>query len=256
MALISAVFIASLLGSMHCAGMCGAFVAFAVAGDERVMVSRTALNAAYNLGRLVTYVMLGAMAGSLGAALDFGGSIVGVQRAAAIVAGALMIGFGVLAILRSSGVKIARMPLPGMLHRIVAAGHRIAFELPPLTRSLVVGLLTTMLPCGWLYAFAITAAGTASPMLGALTMAVFWLGTLPVLIGVGLGVQTLSGALRARLPLMTSLLIVMVGVWTVLGRMTMPVLAMPQQAATHDTHAAIEQVQSLNSEEMPCCAAE
>ena len=166
-ALISAVFIASLLGSMHCAGMCGAFVAFAVAGDGRPQASRASLNAAYNGGRLITYVALGAIAGSLGAALDLGGSMLGVQRTAAIAAGVMMIGFGGLAILRASGTRIPRLPLPGTLQRFVAAGHRIAFDLPPMTRALVVGLLTTLLPCGWLYAFAITAAGTASPALGA-----------------------------------------------------------------------------------------
>ncbi len=254
-ALISAVFIASVLGSMHCAGMCGAFVAFAVAGDGQARASRAALNAAYNGGRLVTYVILGAVAGSLGAAMDLGGSMVGVQRVAAIAAGILMIGFGGVAILRASGVKVPRLPLPLGLQHIVAGGHRVAFDLPPMTRALVVGLLTTLLPCGWLYAFAITAAGTASPALGALTMAVFWLGTLPMLISVGLGVQALSGALRARLPLVTSLLIVVVGVWTVLGRMTLPAMAMPPVRVAADADAAAAHVQSLNAEEMPCCVA-
>ena len=55
-ALIGAVLVASLLGSLHCAGMCGAFVAFAVIGSPGHQPSRVALNTAYNLGRLITYL--------------------------------------------------------------------------------------------------------------------------------------------------------------------------------------------------------
>jgi sulfite exporter TauE/SafE len=140
-----------------------------------------------------------------------------------------------------------------VLQQLVARGHRLAFELPPLARASVVGLLTTLLPCGWLYAFAITAAGTGSPAVGALTMAVFWLGTLPMLIAVGVGVQTLTGALRAHLPMATSLLIVTVGVWTVLGRMHMPAMAATNDVAGATVEQATQRVMSLDSKEMPCC---
>lgn len=224
--LFTAVFLASLLGSAHCAGMCGAFLAFAVGGvgdlgasaSAATRTSRLALNASYNLGRLVTYLVLGTVAGGIGAALDLGGSMVGVQRAAAIGAGAMMIGFGIVAVMRQSGVRVPRMPLPSALTRLARAGHERAFDLAPVARAAAVGLLTTLLPCGWLYAFVITSAGTASPSLGALTMAAFWLGTLPIMAALGVGVQTLTGPLRRQLPLLTSLLLVAAGVYTVAGR--------------------------------------
>ncbi|HVU62426.1 MAG TPA: sulfite exporter TauE/SafE family protein [Phycisphaerales bacterium] len=227
LALILAVFTASLLGSTHCAGMCGAFVAFAVMGPAGAakQPSRWSLNAAYNLGRLATYITIGAFAGALGAALDLGGSMVGVQRAAAIAAGAMMVGFGLIAVARHLGVRIPRVPLPPALIHLARAGHAKAFVLSPLARAAAVGLLTTLLPCGWLYAFAITSAGTASPLWGAVTMAAFWAGTLPMMGALGLGAQSLSGPLRKHLPLTTSLLLVVVGCWTLLGRMTMPAMA-------------------------------
>jgi sulfite exporter TauE/SafE len=227
LALFAAVFIASLLGSTHCAGMCGAFVAFAVgAGDpDGPGASKAVLNAAYNLGRLATYAVLGTFAGLVGAALDLGGSMVGVQRAAAVFAGVLMIGFGVVAVLRQVGVRVPRMPLPGVLTRLARAGHERAFALGPVSRAGAVGLLTTLLPCGWLYAFVITAAGTADPLTGALTMAAFWLGTLPIMAALGIGASHLTGPLRRHMPLLTSLLLVGVGVYTVSGRMHVPVIA-------------------------------
>lgn len=254
-ALISAVFIASLVGSMHCAGMCGAFLAFAVASDQDKAASKTALHAAYNGGRLITYVTLGAIAGLLGAALDLGGSAIGLQRTAAALAGAMMIVFGLAAVLRASGVRLQRLPVPSILQKLALKGHRTAAVLPPVYRAGAVGLLTTLLPCGWLYAFVITAAGTGSPFTGAITMAVFWLGTLPVMIGLGVGLQSLTGSLRRHLPLATSLLIVGVGLWTIFGRITMPAMAhAPLQPA--NTDAAIQQVKSLETTKPPCCTDE
>lgn len=259
-ALIAAVFVASLLGSMHCAGMCGAFLAFAVAGDPAGPSpgrahSRAALHAAYNGGRLVTYTLLGAIGGLLGAALDLGGSLAGVQNAAAVLAGAMMVGFGVVAVLRIRGVRIPRLPLPMALRNAVARGHRAALEWPPLTRAGAIGLLTTLLPCGWLYAFAITAAGTADPLYGAITMAVFWAGTLPVMLSLGIGLQSLTGSLRRRLPLLTSLLLVGVGLFTIAGRLATPAFARPPSGAA-PAGVLTERVRALDADEMPCCAGE
>lgn len=216
-ALVLAVFLASLLGSTHCAGMCGAFLAFAV-GDGGTFASARALHAAYNLGRLATYVLLGIVAGAAGAAMDLGAGAVGVQRVAAIGAGAMMIGFGLVALLRSLGVRIGRFPVPGFMQRMALAGHRSAAELPPILRAGAVGLLTTLLPCGWLYAFVAAAAGTASPVLGAAAMAAFWLGTLPVMVTLGAAISGASAPLRRHLPLLTAILMTGAGLFTVAQR--------------------------------------
>lgn len=64
---------------------------------------------------------------------------------------------------------------------------RRLMDRPPVVRAAATGLFTTLLPCGWLYAFVVTAAGTGSgtPLHGAALMAVFWLGTLPMMLTVG-----------------------------------------------------------------------
>jgi sulfite exporter TauE/SafE len=235
--LIAAIFLASLLGSMHCAGMCGAFLAFAVTPGEEP-VSKGALQAAYHLGRLATYTTLGAVAGTVGHAVDLGGSMAGLQRTAAALAGTMMVVFGLLAVLRVIGVKLPRLPVPPIMERALVSGHRAAFDLPPLGRAGATGLLTTLLPCGWLYAFVITAAGTASPARGALAMLVFWAGTLPALIALGTGIQSLTGPLRRRLPLITSLAVMCVGVFTVVTRMTGHIHRLPASAMLLDEQGA------------------
>lgn len=251
-ALVVAVFVASLLGSLHCAGMCGGFLAFAVGGGgPGPTVSRARLQAAYHLGRLSTYTALGVGAGALGAALDLGAAAVGVQRLAGVVAGVTMVVFGVVAILRIVGVPIAKAPVPGFLKTAVARGHRLAFGLSAVHRALAVGMLTTLLPCGWLYAFAVTAAGTASPLWGGVTMAVFWLGTLPVMVALGSGVQAMTGALGRRLPLVTCVGLVAVGLFTLSQRMTAPLATTGEGA-----DASVQRVGSLDWRGMPCCEPE
>lgn len=225
--LIVAVLVASVLGSLHCAGMCGPFLLFAVGTDDDTPRRGLSVHAAYHLGRLCTYITLGIIAGAVGRALDLGGTAVGLGRVAAVLSGALMIGFGVVATMRVLGAGVPRLGAPKVMQRLVRQGNRLAFTLEPTQRALVVGLLTTLLPCGWLYAFAVMAAGTADPLLGGLTMAVFWLGTLPVMISLGVGLRALTGPLRKHVPLVTSVMVVVVGVATVLGRARLPAFAPP-----------------------------
>lgn len=255
--LIIAVFLASLTGSLHCAGMCGAFVAFAVGGMDGVAKRRFAPLGAYHAGRLLTYTALGVGAGALGAAIDLGGSAVGLSRAAAIVAGAMMIGFGVIVFLRTRGVALPRAPLPPGVRRIVSRVHRFAAGRTPVMRALLIGLATTLLPCGWLYAFVITAAGTADPATGGVTMAVFWAGTLPILTAVGVGAQTLLGPLQKRVPMLTALALIAVGLFTVGQRLMIPAFdgaTGPNARMVADSpEQEIERVRALPKTEAPCC---
>ncbi|MGB0767859.1 MAG: sulfite exporter TauE/SafE family protein, partial [Phycisphaeraceae bacterium] len=140
--LITAVFVASLVGSLHCAGMCGAFVAFAVSDSEGRSGRRAALAAAYHVGRLTTYVALGVAAGWVGALLDLSGALVGVSRAAMMLAGGVMIVFGISAAMAATGKRPIRVPVPGFMRLALNAGHRLAMRLGPVPRALMIGLLT------------------------------------------------------------------------------------------------------------------
>jgi sulfite exporter TauE/SafE len=218
LALASAVFVASLLGSAHCAGMCGAFVCFYAGADARASAWG---HLAYNSGRLASYLLLGAIAGALGAGVEQVGTGVGVSRAAATVAGVLMIVWGTVTLLVLRGVKI---PIPGPMASVqqwMASRLRDVRDFPPTVRALAVGLLTTLLPCGWLYAFVVTAAGTGSVQGALVVMTIFWAGTLPVMLALGVSVRRLAGPLRDRLPVISAVVIVLLGVVSLTGRARM-----------------------------------
>jgi len=223
---IGSVLLASLLGSLHCAGMCGGLMLFAIGADGQSDTSSKArLQMGYHGGRMVTYTILGVVAGSIGAALDFTGGFVGISRTAAVLAGSVMIIFGVVTLMRLGGVQIKRLKIPVFLQKFVERSQRAAFGLSPMRRALMIGLLTTLLPCGWLYLFAFVAAGTGSPFWGGATMLAFWVGTLPVMVSLGTGMQMISGPLHAKMPLITALLIVVVGVYTAMGRLNAPLMS-------------------------------
>ncbi len=227
-ALIAAVFVASVLGSLHCAGMCGAFLAFAVGSEADRPFGRPGLHVAYHGGRLFSYTLLGALAGGLGALVDLAGVLAGVQPIAMMLAAVVVIGFGVIALLRLSGVKLTRFSPPPRLQKLVNAGHAMAMAWRPTPRAWTIGLLTTLLPCGWLYAFVFTAAGTADPLWGAATMFAFWAGTLPVMVSLGVGLRGLLGTFGKRVPIATCILLIVVGLYTLFGRSHLEPLAMAQ----------------------------
>jgi sulfite exporter TauE/SafE len=219
-AIVVGVFLSSLLGSLHCAGMCGPLVAAyaGMPGTEAPWRRRAMAHAAYSAGRLAGYVALGACAGAFGAALDHAGAWAGVTRAAAIVSGVLIALWGLHAFLTARGVRVRRIEAPSFVRRTFGVAMRAMVERPPATRAALLGVGTALLPCGWLYAFVVTAAGTAGALTGALVMAVFWTGTLPVMLAFGETVRALSGPLRRHVPAACAVVLMVLGLLTVFGR--------------------------------------
>ena len=239
-ALLGAVFLASAAGSLHCVGMCGGLVAF-VGG------SRTSA-ALYHAMRGLAYLALGAAAGAVGAAVDFGGAALGWSRVAMVVAGVTMLGFGFAALARARGHRLPKMPVPDRLRRVFARAHHAASVQGPMARAGLLGALTALLPCGWLYAFVLTAAGTGSAGSGSLIMLAFWAGTVPALLAVGLGVRLFATPLMRRAPALTAWLLVAIGITTLSGRLNLPAFDGRVEAAT-----SVADVRALSESPPPCC---
>lgn len=241
MTLVVAVLVASLLGSVHCAAMCGGFVCFysgGTAAPRRGGRSPLGRHAAYSVGRLAAYSLLGAMAGLVGGRVDRLASFAGVDRAAAILAGALMICWGAYRLAAQCGARVPRVGAAGVLQRrLVAAMARVG-RWSPAWRAGAVGLLSALLPCGWLYTFVVTAGGTGSAMWGAGVMAIFWAGTLPMMLALGVGLQRATGPLQRRLPAFSAALVVLIGLLSIGGHLRVGPVA-PAGHAAHAGHFPI-----------------
>ncbi len=211
-------FVASLLGSGHCAAMCGGFVAcYSGVGGGRITPIIS-----YNLARLFIYALLGVAAGWLGQSVDLAASFTGIKNFSSILIGFLLIAWGLAALFSIGSWSTSSNRLGKTLTRAYdfCAG-KIFNHLPTNwnKRAMIVGLLSGFLPCGWLYAFVALAAATAQPVAGALTMAVFWLGTVPYLVAVAGLSRLLSGGLRLYLPRITAVLFILAGVFSATGHL-------------------------------------
>ncbi|MEM8864518.1 MAG: sulfite exporter TauE/SafE family protein [Planctomycetota bacterium] len=253
--MLVAVFTASLLGSLHCAGMCGPFCGVAVSGGAS-RGSAALLHISYHGGRLVTYTLLGIAAGTLGSLLDIASTLAGFQPIALALAGGMMMAVGMHELARLNGWRLPfgiGFKTPKAWMALLQRGQRFAATKTGVPRALTIGLLTTLLPCGWLYAFIITAAGSGGPLTGAAVMAVFWVGTLPVLLSLGVGVRRLAGIFGERLPQVTAAALLIVGLVTLTSRMQLSLQAMAQTLVTEAT--ASETTLPDPDALPPCCRA-
>jgi hypothetical protein len=224
--LFAGVLVASLVGSIHCAAMCGGFVcAYAGPGARRGLPNLPA-HLAYNGGRLVSYVTLGLVAGAIGARVDDVGRLAGIGRGAAVLAGILMVVWALGMIGATLGVRVSGALVPEWLQRRLGSALVAMRDEPPVARAALTGLLTTLLPCGWLYTFVVTAGGTGSAIAGAGVMVAFWIGTVPMLLAVGFGAQRVLGPFARRLPLAAAALVLVLGLLSIAGRLHAPAMHM------------------------------
>jgi len=251
--LLGTVFVASLLGSVHCVGMCGPFALLASASDEE-RKSAVLPSITYSLGRLLTYSIVGLIAGALGLALNVGTSFNQWQQSATIVAGILMVLVGVISLARWMGWRI---PLPQIFKSVqkpLGRGFKRARKLPPLWKAFSIGALTSLMPCGWLYTFAITAAGTGSPLWGMALMMSFWAGTVPIMFALTLGVDRIGNAVQQKIPPMMAGLVITIGLFTIFFRA--PVAIANEEKVATETDTLVESVRNIDQETLPCCHGE
>src|SRR5690606_22224328 len=135
----------------------------------------------YQAARGLAYLSLGALAGLLGASLDASATIIGVQRAAGPLMGVVLLVMAVASLRGpkpSSPITIGARPRPRPIDRLrlrlITAVREHGAK-----AGAAAGLLTALLPCGWLWAYLAVAASTGSVAGGSLVMVAFWLGSVP-----------------------------------------------------------------------------
>jgi sulfite exporter TauE/SafE len=203
-ALCAAILVSSLAGSLHCVAMCGPLVG--LHGGARSL--RLAL--VHALGRLTTYAALGALAGLVGRAVDLAGRLATAQHVASIVAGGVIVAWGA----RSIAVALGWLRGWSADATLWKRGLSQLRGRRAVSRAWLIGVLTGFLPCGWLWAFVVSAAGTASPWTGAAVMAVFWLGTVPAMTGVLAFGGPVIDRIRRRLPVISACVLIALGLAT------------------------------------------
>jgi sulfite exporter TauE/SafE len=189
--------ITGLLGSGHCIGMCGGIVT-ALSLSDNGRRSGLSFHLLYNAGRLATYGLIGFLAGRLGSAIAYTDAFAGVSRSLLVASDLLVIFLGLGTAGLFARFTLQRLEFAGPMRAMASAVQGMR-ALPPAIAALPLGLLFGFLPCGFLYAVAISAAQSADPLQGALVLLAFGLGTAPSLLLFGKAAQWLGVRARARL---------------------------------------------------------
>ncbi len=201
-------FATGFLGSGHCLGMCGGLVAaFSLAGRRP---AGPLFHLLYNLGRTLTYTTAGLVAGWFGSALAYTQNFAWFTRTALVFSDLFVIGMGLATALALPRLNIMAFEGRGPVGWLSRGAGRLV-RLPSPVAALPLGLLMGFLPCGFLYAMLLTAAGTTAPLAGSGVMLAFGLGTAPALLVFGSAAGWLSDKLRGRLLRGAGLLVALMG---------------------------------------------
>jgi uncharacterized protein len=214
-------------GGVHCIGMCGGIMAaLSFAADSSAhgqpQRRRFSLLLCYNLGRLFSYSLMGALVGVLGHFLHavLGFNIVGLHTTGLnvprVIAGILLIAMGLYLANWWRGLSYLERAGQRLWRYIQPLGKRL---LPVVTaqQALLLGSLWGWLPCGLVYSALAYAATAVNPLSAALIMFMFGLGTLPAVFASGL----LAGRIKAlmlqrQVRLLFACSIMVFGVWTLI----------------------------------------
>ena len=204
-------FVIGLLTSIHCLAMCGGInlsqCIVKTDGSQQKSVNKLRPGILYNIGRVISYTVIGGIAGAIGSVVGFSGTAKGIV---AIVAGVFMILMGLNMLNLFPWLKKIVPRIPRKI------GSRI-YGARKGNGPLIVGFLNGLMPCGPLQTMQLYALGTGSLFAGAFSMLSFSLGTVPLMFGLGAVSSMLSSRFTRKLMTVSAMFVVVLGI-VMLGR--------------------------------------
>ncbi len=216
-AVLSTAFLAGLLGSGHCFGMCGGIAA----GLGAMSQGRAVVPALqFNLARLVSYAILGLLAATV---LSGVSGLVPIGRWLRVLTAVMILLIGLKFLFNFRGIEFIERGGAGLWKKILPFAMKASNRQDTLGRILL-GVCWGFIPCGLVYSVLMTAASTANPLGGALTMLAFGAGTLPSMLGLTAAAPTLASFLEDRtVRRLIGFALIVLAIWTLLmmwGSMT------------------------------------
>lgn len=200
-------FVIGLITSVHCVAMCGGInlsqcIPQVEKGEGEGRFAALRPTFLYNLGRVISYTIIGFIVGSLGSVISFSTAMQGGLK---LVAGLFMVimGINMLGIFPWLRKLNPRMPK--------AFALRVNSDKAKSNSPMVVGLLNGLMPCGPLQAMQIYALSSGSAFAGALSMFLFSLGTVPLMFGLGALSTVLSKKFTQKVMTVGAVLVVVLG---------------------------------------------
>ena len=234
---LGALFVVGLLTSLHCVAMCGGINLAQSAASAQAGRRVSASNIQYNLGRLVSYTIVGGGVGAVGSVFKLSNAA---QATIQLVAAIFMV-LMALNLLDIGGLRGVVPTLP--------AGLRTKLMGKDSHSSLYIGLLNGLMPCGPLQAMQLCALSTGSVIMGALSMFCFCLGTVPLMLGFGLVSGKLNKRFARPMRVASGALVLLMGMAMLSNGLSLSgiQLSIPR-GATSDVAVSAANIQTVESE--------
>ena len=194
-----------LVGSLHCIGMCGP-IAIALPLGNKSILNRVAGGIAYNIGRILTYGILGAIFGLLGQGIE----MAGLQQWASILLGIAMILSIVAPAVFRGKVKFEQLFF-GYAGKMISSFRKL-FTISSIPSLFLIGLLNGLLPCGLVYIAIAGAINTNGLVSGIFYMIIFGIGTFPIMLAIPLLGNMVGNTFRKRYSKVLSGFIIILGI--------------------------------------------
>ncbi|MEO6520826.1 MAG: sulfite exporter TauE/SafE family protein [Mucilaginibacter sp.] len=213
-------FFVGLFGSVHCIGMCGP-LAFAIPVTSAGFWLLVWDKLVYNLGRVVSYSLLGLVTGLLGRQFW----LFGLQQYISIFSGILII----LAAL----ARLVRYPLTrGRMMSVLLSPFNklISYALKNKAGHFIIGILNGFLPCGFVYLALLGSVNTGTLSGGVQYMFYFGIGTIPLMLAATIGAGSLNLKVRKRLNAIVPYFMLLLGIWFILRGLSLDIPYLSPQA--------------------------
>lgn len=222
-------FVIGILTSFHCVAMCGGIgLSQCNITAEDTDQGHLRPSILYNLGRVLSYTIIGGVVGAIGNFVSFTGTVKGIVQ---LIAGLFMVIMGINMLNLFPWLKKLSPRMPAVI------SNRISKEKKKHNNgAFYVGLLNGLMPCGPLQAMQIYALSTASPVKGALSMFIFSLGTVPLMFGIGALSSYLNKKFAKNVAAVSGVLVVVLGMFMFARGMSLTGFVVPFDSDSPDMY--------------------
>ena len=251
MAILFSALVLGLMGSFHCAGMCGP-IAIALPLHGNTVPQKIFGGTLYNVGRTITYGIMGAIFGLLGQGIQ----MIGVQQKISVIMGVVMI----ISVLFPALFKTQYRMDKSMFSFVGKLKKRIGemFSIRSFQSLFFIGMLNGLLPCGLVYMAIAGAIGTGNAAEGTLYMILFGLGTIPMLLTISLAGNIMSQAIRRKINKLIPVMVIVVGLLFILRGLSLgiPYLSPEKQKIEQKFEKSLEKNTSslIQEPKGDCCS--
>ncbi|MFV0342807.1 MAG: sulfite exporter TauE/SafE family protein [Anaerocolumna sp.] len=244
-------FVIGLLTSLHCVAMCGGINLAQSVNASGKVTSSILPNLLYNLGRVISYTIIGGIVGGVGAVINPTGIFRGMV---AIFAGVFMIVMGINMLnifpwLRRFNIKMPKGMITAVT-KFTGGSKRINKKKNRNLSSLYIGLLNGLMPCGPLQSMQLYALSTGSVITGALSMFVFSTGTVPLLFILGTLSSKMNKRFADQMLSVCAVLVMILGLGMLNNGLALSGIATPSLQSTQSTAneaVVAKDIQTINT---------